>query len=231
MVTITFNQEEYDRFVLENGVIGFLPTKLKSGRKTFWYANFRLPLQDMRKVGKLAEFIYSFCQEKNLKPTNFFAVPEGPREFSSSLNRTLQLNSGDVAIPAVSLRAGYKTYGSAQDRYTVGPVSPSMRPILVEDVGTTGSSATEYLMHIQELGISPIAVVSMLSRCERRDFPDGRTPEQVLRDDYNTLYLFMTDAVRILPEAVRMLKPDTYILNGLREELRDMERYAVDIKI
>ncbi len=228
---MTFNQEEYEEFLIENGVIGFLPSRLKSGRTTFWYANFRSPLQDLRKAENLAEFVDDFSLQHDLSPTEYVAVPEGPREFSSSLNRILQKRNPEIAIPAVNLRAGYKTHGSAQDRYTVGPASALVRPVLIEDVGTTGSSVTEYLMLMQELGKSPLAVISMLNRCERRDYPDGRTPEQVLREDYRVLYLVMTDASRILPKVVKALKPDSYILNGLREELRDRERYAVEIQI
>lgn len=41
----------------------------------------------------------------------------------------------------------------------------------------------------------------------------------------------MTDASRILPKAVERIKPPAYILNGLREELKDQERYAVEIQI
>jgi len=234
---MTFNQEEWENFLIENGVVGFEPKTLKSGRATFWYANFRTLLDDLKKVDKAAEYVYDFCSLQNyslahkIHPTNWFAVPEGPREFSSSLNRMLEDKNLGIVIPAVNLRAGYKTHGGVQDRYSVGPISSQMRPGLLEDVGTTGSSVTEYIMLMQELGISPTVVISMLNRCEKRDYPDGRTVREVLIKDYNVLYLVMTDASRILPKAVEMLKPPKYIINGLREELKDMERYAVKIKI
>jgi orotate phosphoribosyltransferase len=237
MVKMTFNQEEWENFLIENGVVGFEPKTLKSGRTTFWYANFRTLLDDLKKVDKVAEYVYDFCSLQNcclahkIYPTSFFAVPEGPREFSSSLNRLLEDKHPGIVIPAVNLRAGYKTHGGVQDRYSVGPVSSQMRPALLEDVGTTGSSVTEYVMLMQELRISPIAVISMLNRCEKRDYPDGRTVQQVLSQDYNVLYLVMADASSILPKAVKILKPPKNIIYGLREELKDMERYAIEIKI
>jgi orotate phosphoribosyltransferase len=231
MVKVTFNQDAWEDFIIENNVVGFELKTLKSGRTTIWYINFRTFLKDLTKVDKAADFIYSFCLEHNLKPTNYFAVPEGPREFASSLNRKLKTQNPDLTISAVNLRAGYKTHGGVQDRYSVGPIEPWMKPVLLEDVGTTGSSVTEYLMTMQEARVSPLAVVSMANRCERRDYPDGRTVEQVLREDYKTPYHVMTDARRILPKVVERLKPSIYVVRMLREELKDMERYAVEIKI
>ena len=229
---MTFDRQAYDLFLVENGVVGFYedPITLRSGGLSYWYANFRTLLTDLTKAEKAGEFVYDFTSEHGLKPTNFFAVPEGPREFASSANRILasRLPEGTV-VPVASLRAGYKTHGSPLDRYSVGPVYLWMKPVLIEDVSTTGNSSTEFVMLMQELGISPLALVSMLNRQERRN--DGRTVKELLEGSYNVPYLHMTAADTVLPRAVEMLKPKESILTGLKNELSDLSRYIVEIKI
>lgn len=228
---MTFNRETYDKFLVENGVVGFYedPITLRSGGLSYWYANFRALLSDLNKVDKAAEFIYDFTRENNLNPTNFFAVPEGPREFASSANRILRENYMGKIIPAASLRAGYKTHGSPLDRYSVGPVFSWMKPTLIEDVSTTGNSSTEFVMLMQELAISPLALISMLNRQERRN--DGRTVKELLEGSYKVPYLPMSAADTNLPIAVEILKPKKSILEGLRKELSDRERYTAEISI
>ena len=225
-----FDQEAYDRFLIENNVVGFYenPIPLKSGRLSSWYVNFRSLLIGYEKVDKAAQFIYDFLRERELKPTNVFAVPEGPREFASAVNRILKSDLGDD-VSAASLRAGYKTHGSPLDRYSVGPVFPWMKPILIEDVSTTGNSSTEYVMLLQELGISPLSVVSMLNRQEIRN--DGKTVEELIKNNYGVPYIAMSDASRVIPLAVGIINPPEFVIDGLREELTDGERYALGIRI
>lgn len=225
---IVFDQDSYDIFLIENGVIGFYedPVTLRSGRLSYWYANFRTLLTDLTKIDKAAEFIYSFVLQQGVLPTNFFAVPEGAREFVSSLNRIL---ISDEFIPVTNLRSGYKSHGSFLDRYSIGSVSPWMKPILVEDVTTTGNSSTEYLMLLQELGVAPLALVSMLDRQERRS--DGRSVKELVEDNYKVAYLPISNAERVLPRAVEKLKLKKSILEGLRRELNDKERYLMELKI
>jgi len=230
-MVMRFDQDLYNRFLVNNSVIGFYdePVLLRSGGLTFWYANFRALLADYQAVQKAAEFVDDFIADHMLDPTNFFAVPEGPREFASSLNRLLDARGRKVS--ATSLRSGYKTHGSAMDRYSVGPLDSYMRPVLIEDVSTTGNASTEYLILLQTLGIQPLAVVSMLNRQERRRQPDGRTVEEFLQENYRARYLAMADASSVLPVAVEILKPSPTILGGLREEFADRERYSVEINL
>jgi hypothetical protein len=41
----------------------------------------------------------------------------------------------------------------------------------------------------------------------------------------------MTSAERVLPRAVEIHKPSAYVLEGLRKELSDRNRYSVEIKL
>ena len=111
----------------------------------------------------------------------------------------------------------------------MGPLSPSMKPVLIEDVSTTGNSSTEYVMNLQEQGIPILLLLSMLNRQERRK--DGKTVKQLVEDNYGVTYAAMAAAETVLPVAVDMLKPGERILKGLREEFRDHERYIAEIRI
>lgn len=226
-----FNSELYDEFLVENNIIRFYdgPVELSSGGITYWYANFRELIGDKRKVVAAARFIYDYMSAHGIEPTNAFAVPEGPKEFASSINDILQAKL--ELVPATSLRAGYKTYGSPLDKYSVGPVYPWIKPILLEDATTTGNSSSEYLSILQELGVPPLALISMLNREERRKLPDGRTVKEYIENCFGTTHLSMTSASRILPLAVEAIKPRSFVLKGLREELDDSERYSAKIKI
>jgi len=229
-----FDQKAYDEFLIKNGVVGFYedPITLRSGGLSYWYANFRALLVDVRLADRAGQFIYDFSIDNGLKPTNFFAVPEGPREFAGTANRLLlKLPEPwyETPISAASLRAGYKTHGSPLDRYSVGPVFSWMKPVIIEDVSTTGNSSTEFVMLLQELGITPISMVSMLSRMERRN--DRKTVKEFVENDYGVKYFAMTSAETVLPKAAELLKPKEKVLKGLREELSDLSRYIVSIEI
>ncbi len=227
---MVFDQQAYGEFLVSNHVVGLLedPITLRSGGLSYWYANFRALLSDLRRVDTAAEFIYEFTKDQGVRPTNFFAVPEGPKEFASAANR-LRSKRGDIIVSATGLRAGYKSHGSPLDRYSVGPLAPTMEPVLIEDVSTTGNSSTEYVMNLQEQGIPILLLLSMLNRQERRK--DGKTVKQLVEDNYGVRYAAMTDAETVLPAAVDILKPGERILKGLREEFRDRERYTAEIRI
>ena len=229
MAVMGFNQGAYDAFLVQNKVVGLLedPITLRSGGRSYWYANFRTLLRDYSTVEQAAQFIYDFTTGLGLEPTNFFGVPEGPREFAGGCNRILFAKEPPVS--ASSLRAGYKTHGSPLDRYSVGPISEDIQPILIEDATTTANSSTEYLMLLQELGNNPLALVSMLNRQQRRN--DGRTAKEFVEDCYNVPYHNMASAETVLPAAVEILKPSPRTLEGLRRELADERSYAVRIEI
>lgn len=232
MVIIAFDIESYNEFLVRNNVVGFYedPITLRSGGKSFWYANFRALLADSRLTEKAAEHIVAFVEQMGLKPTNFFSIPEGPREFDSYADRILRehLPAGTV-VSATGLRAGYKTHGSPLDRYSVGPLSPNMTPVVIEDVSTTGNSSTPFIMNLQEQGIPILALLSMLNRQERRN--DGRTVQELVEGSYNVPYLAMTGADTVIPRAVKILTPSDVIVEGLRKEFSDRNRYTVEVKI
>jgi len=74
-----FNQKEFNNFILENNVIGFFdkPIKLKSGRMSHWYVNWRNVAEDVFLLDKLTDYIIAFTQDLGLEPECFYGVPEG----------------------------------------------------------------------------------------------------------------------------------------------------------
>lgn len=227
-----FDRDAYYTSLIGERVVGILedPLTLRSGGKSYWYANFRAYLRDKRLSQRAAQFIYDFTRDLGLNPTNFLGVPEGPREFASDANDILVEHASEgIIVPATGLRAGYKTHGSPLDRYSVGPIPEDMRPVLIEDATTTANSSTEYVMLLQELGKTPLALVSMLNRQQRRS--DGRTAKEFVEGCYNVPYYEMASAETVLPRAVEILKPSPRALEGLRRELADEKNYAVRIEI
>lgn len=227
---MAFDQNAYDDFLVENGVVGVLeePITLRSGGLSFWYANFRALLRTTDLSSEAAEYVHRFAKDQEFDFTNVFAVPEGPRRFASYVDDLLR-EHGATVVPAASLRSGYKTHGSPVDRYTVGPVEPWLRPLLLEDVSTTGNSSSEYVMLMQELGIPPVVLVSMLSRQEKRK--DGKTVSEFIEGNFGVPYRCMTVAESVIPKVIAAKRPPEHVLEGLRYEFSDSSRYTAELRI
>ena len=74
-----FNQQEFNKFVEENGVYGFFdePITLKSGRLSYFYVNWRNVVEDVFLTDKLADFVLSFAKDNDIEIDTFYGVPEG----------------------------------------------------------------------------------------------------------------------------------------------------------
>ena len=68
----------YD-FIIKNNVVGFFnePITLKSGRKSYWYVNWRNIAEDVYLLDKASNFLLLFVKYLNLEPNCFYGVPEG----------------------------------------------------------------------------------------------------------------------------------------------------------
>ncbi|MEM1536160.1 MAG: hypothetical protein QXQ82_03195 [Candidatus Pacearchaeota archaeon] len=74
-----FDKEKFIEFILDNNIIGFFekPIKLKSGRMSNWYVNWRIVTGDVYLLDQLANYIIAFTKDLGLKPDCFYGVPEG----------------------------------------------------------------------------------------------------------------------------------------------------------
>ena len=79
-----FSKKTYLNFLIQQEVVGLCdpPIELKSGKKSFWYANFRKTIQSYQKLAKLTNILADFI-EHNLKLRGLDAVigvPEGSKK-------------------------------------------------------------------------------------------------------------------------------------------------------
>jgi orotate phosphoribosyltransferase len=72
--------------------------------------------------------------------------------------------SSAAPLRAFTVRKEAKTHGTA--RQVEGPVSPGDRVVVVEDVITTGQSATRAVEALRRFGASPIAILALVDRQE-----------------------------------------------------------------
>ncbi|MHA1488999.1 MAG: hypothetical protein ACTSRI_05020 [Promethearchaeota archaeon] len=204
---MSWKKEEFYDFIVKNDVIGFFkePLKLKSGRLSYWYINWRNVAEDVFSLDKLSDYLLSFVKNLGLKPDCFFGVPEGATKLALITQYKWAKNQEnyDKGIYALSMgRAKPKKHGAPKDKYFLGV--PRGKTVVLEDVTTTGGSLLTVVNNLLENDIQIVATISLSNRNELRD--DDKTVEEILRDKGVKLYA-MSDAVELLPKIYQILKP------------------------
>ena len=107
-----FDQKEFNEFVVENNVVGFFkePIKLKSGRMSNWYVNWRDAAGDAFLLDALAEFVISFAGEKGLSQNCFYGVPEGATKIGVITQYKFAKSSGNFARVSRRLSLSFWRY-------------------------------------------------------------------------------------------------------------------------
>ncbi|MFH1394139.1 MAG: hypothetical protein ABII71_05360 [Candidatus Micrarchaeota archaeon] len=213
-----FNQEEFNSFILENGVIGFFkePIKLKSGRMSNWYVNWRTPTGDVFLLDKLTDFVLAFAEDNNLAPDCFYGVPEGATKLGLITQYKYARNSPNYSKGSHVLpmgRAKPKEHGAPKDRFFVG--QPEGRVIVLEDVTTTGGSLLCTISQLREAGIEVAVAISLTNRMEMRD--DNKSVKQALGEK-GVRYLAMSSALDLLPASYAKLNPGEEVASGIEAE-------------
>ena len=220
-----FDQNAFNNFVLEHNAIGFFDKaiKLKSGRLSHFYVNWRKVTKDAFRTEQLAKFIISYVGD-NLQPIPdcIIGVPEGATksaELAQYLWARESVNYGPGSHPLPMMRAKPKEHGDPKDKYYVG--APRGRTVILEDVTTTGDSLLQAIDRLLETdGVELIAAIGITNRMEKRD--DGRSVERAVAER-NVAYFAMSNALELLPEAYKRLQPDDDIARAVEEEF---EKYG-----
>lgn len=215
-----FDPAAFTRFVVDQGVVGFFesPVKLKSGRVSNWYVNWRRPTSDVFLMDKLTDYLLEFLGSHGLDPQTLYGVPEGATKTAVVAQFKRGLRSG--ARPgshALSMgRAKPKEHGDPSDRLFVG--APVGRTVVIEDVTTTGGSLYETIEKLRDAGVSVIAAVSLTNREERSDA--GKSVEDEMRARFRdeVRYLAMSSATQLLPEAVKKASPAPAVIRSIEQE-------------
>lgn len=222
---MSFNQEEFNEFVLENNVVGFFkePIKLKSGRMSNWYVNWRTPTSDAYLLDRLSDYVLSFAKQLHLNPDCFYGVPEGATKLGVLTQYKWAKQSSNYGKGSHVLAMGRgkpKEHGAPKDKYFVG--QPQGKTIVIEDVTTTGGSLLSTIDALKEAGVDVIAAVGLTNRMEVRD--DGKSVKQAV-EEKGVKYYELSSALDLLPAVYKKLNPGDEIAKSIEQEF---EKYGVE---
>jgi len=214
---MNWQKEKFYEFIIENNVFGFFkePLKLKSGRLSYWYVNWRNVAEDVYLIDKLSDFLISFVKKMDLNPDCFYGVPEGATKLSIITQYKWAKNHSNYnqgVYPLSMGRGKPKNHGDQKDRYFLG--LPKGKVIVLEDTITTGGAFIEAIEKFLELGINTIAAIVLTNRNELRD--DGKTVEKIISDKGVKFYA-MSDAIELLPTIYNKLQPGEIIAKNIEK--------------
>jgi orotate phosphoribosyltransferase len=214
-----WDKDKFYSFILDNNIIGIFdkPFTLKSGRKSYWYVNWRNIAEDVYLFDKLTDFLISYIVHLGLNPDCFYGVPEGATKLGIITQFKWALSDNNIKPGMYILTMGrgkVKSHGDPKDRLFLG--IPKGNVIILEDTITTGSSLLKTIDFLLELKINIIAIVSLTDRNELRD--DGMPVKDVIKSK-NISYYAMSNALDLLPK----LNPDSNTKNHI---IKYFEKYG-----
>ena len=217
------HKEDFYNFIIENNVIGFFkePIRLKSGRLSNWYVNWRNVATDVYLIDKLTDFLLLFIDFLNLKPDCFYGIPEGASKLGiitqfKWAKKQNKYNPGKYTLPMG--RGKQKQHGDPKDKFFLG--IPIGNVIVLEDTTTTGGSLVNTIRTLKELKINIIAAIGLTNRNELRD--DGKSVDEIILEE-GVEYYAMSNALELLPK----LKPDNQITNEIIEYFKKYGTYEI----
>ena len=213
----------YD-FIIKNNVVGFFnePITLKSGRKSYWYVNWRTIAEDVYLLDKVSNFLLLFVKHLNLVPNCFYGVPEGATKLGVITQYKWAFNDKNIQPGKYTLSMGRgkpKDHGELKDKFFLG--IPKGKIIILEDTTTTGGSLLKAIDDLLKNKVNIIAAIGLTNRNEIRD--DGNTVEEAIKKK-KVQYYAMSNAIDLLPK----LNPNSTITSHIKDYF---EKYgASDIK-
>lgn len=212
-----FERNAFNEFIVENNVIGFFkePIKLKSGRDSHWYVNWRTVTESVYLTDKLTDFIISFIEKQKLEPDCFYGVPEGATKLAVVTQYKWAKSRRDYGSRRYVLPMGRgkpKEHGELKDRYFLG--MPRGKTIIMEDVTTTGGSLISAIRVLKEAEVDIVAAIGLTDRMEKRD--DGKTVEQAVKE-FGVKYISMSDATDLLSMVYKKENPGDEIGKQIEE--------------
>jgi len=201
-----FSQEEFNNFILENKVIKYFeePIRLRSGKLSHWYFNWRDIADDVFLLDKLTGYIIDFTKDLGLKPDCFYGVPEGATKIGLFAQErwaksSLEYGRGSHSLPMG--RGKPKRHGIPKDRNFIG--EPKGKTIILEDVTTTGKSLIKAIDSLIETDAVVIAAYGLTNWMETGK--DGKSVEEIIQERGIPFY-YMSNAYELVPRMYKKLK-------------------------
>ena len=196
---MSFNQEEFNKFIIENNVVGFKEQDitLKSGRICRWYANCRNLTSFAGTADKTANFVIDFIKQKDVDFDYVYGVPAGATKLGVLISYKIAARENNDNFKLVIGREKPKEHGEAKDKFFIGPLKEGDKVVVVEDVTTTGGSLIKGIERLKEAGVNVVAAIGLVNRMEKRD--DGLTVEESIRHKFGIPLYAMSNAFDLLP--------------------------------
>jgi orotidine-5'-phosphate decarboxylase len=220
-----FDQEKFNDFVIDNDVMGFFeePITLVSGRKSYFYFNWRDVLSDVWLTDKLVDFVFEFVRDLGLGADCFYGVPEGATKLGVLAQDKWAKRSVDYNKSSHTLamgRAKPKEHGDPKDKFFVG--MPKGKTVVIEDVTNTGGSLVRTLDGLKNAGVNVIAVLSLTNRMMKND--EGISVKESV-ESRGVKFYNMSSSLEVFPEALKKLQPTDEVIEGLGIEF---DKYGVE---
>ena len=193
-------KENFNNFIVNNNIIGLFrePIKLKSGRLSFWYINWRNIASDVFLLDQLTDYIFLYINYLGLNPKCFYGVPEGATKIGIITQYKWAKNQENYKSGAYILSMGrgkQKEHGDPKDRFFLGV--PNGETVIIEDVTTTGDSLVNTIKKLRELKVNIIAAIGLTNRNELRD--DRKSVKEIILEN-DIQYYAMSNAFDLLPK-------------------------------
>ncbi len=199
LMTWENEKDNFYNFILNNNIVGIFrePVRLKSGRISYWYVNWRDIASDVFLLDQLTDYIFLFIDYLGLKPKCFYGVPEGATKLGIITQYKWAKRQKNYKLGSYPLSMGrgkQKEHGDPKDRFFLG--IPNGETIILEDVTTTGGSLINTINKLRELNVTIIAAIGLTNRNELRD--DGKDVKEIALEQ-NVQYYAMSNAIDLLP--------------------------------
>ena len=193
-------KENFYNFIVNNNIIGLFkePIKLKSGRLSFWYINWRNIASDVFLLDQLTDYIFLYINYLGLNPKCFYGVPEGATKIGIITQYKWAKNQENYKSGAYILSMGrgkQKEHGDPKDRFFLGV--PNGETVIIEDVTTTGDSLVNAIKKLRDLKVNIIAAIGLTNRNELRD--DRKSVKEIILEN-NVQYYAMSNVFDLLPK-------------------------------
>lgn len=215
-----FDQEKFNQFLLEQGVVKFFeePITLVSGRKSYVYANCRTLLNTVTNIDQVTDFILDFIEDNKLAGDYFFGVPEGATKLADILNYKYGKRKNNLKQRLVMGRGKPKEHGMIIDKHFIGDVRVGDKVILVEDATTTGGSLLKSSNLLKDAGVIVVAAIVIVNRLQKT--AEGKSVENTLQE-HNIPFFCLTDLRKMYPLLAHKYAEAPNVLQSVKKEYQE----------